>query len=178
MNNFLPAEASTYLGMEITLGGQANSSTSSWLKALPFNLGGSWHRGSSARGTRSESKSRFKGLNLQSHVHGLAANSMPCKPRRLSMVLGRISRKLLPLSLSFSSWARLEKALAATRRMPQWARSKVTNCGIISKAFDSIFCRGLRDSRRSRKYGISAMQWNKIKWIRAVYASTSCGCTH
>lgn len=56
---------------------------------------------------------------------------------------------------SFSRLVSCANALAATRLMLQCDKSRLTNCGIISKALASTFCRGFRSKWRDRRYGIS-----------------------
>ena len=59
---------------------------------------------------------------------------------------------------NFSKLVSCAKALAATFLIPQCDKSRLTNCGIISKALASTFWRGLWSKWRTRRYGISVRE--------------------
>ena len=75
-----------------------------------------------------------------------------------SMVFCLSSAMWLCCRKSFSKLVSWAKARAATRLMLQCDRSRLTNCGIISKALASTFWRGLWSKWRTRRYGISVRE--------------------
>ena len=68
-----------------------------------------------------------------------------------SMVFCLSSAMWLCCKKSFSKLVSWVKARAATRFMLQCDRSRLTNCGIISKALDSTFWSGLRSKCKERR---------------------------
>ena len=84
-------------------------------------------------------------------VVGVVSKRHSFSPLMDSMVFCLSSAMWLCCKKSFSKLVSWVKARAATRFMLQFDRSRLTNCGIISKALDSTFWSGFRSKCKERR---------------------------